>query len=133
MKFGSHTFRASKSAMLLSQYILRVSGATKVQNKNVLPIQPERHLIPSRVKWFSKRRRDFILWKSYAAKMKQLALTSRVPAPVPTVLAPVWEHGRYENIEYPPEASTEVFYPYKTRTRGISHRTLHSYLGIHYN
>jgi hypothetical protein len=35
-------------------------------------------MIPSRVRWFKKRRQEFLVWQTYAFKTKQLALTPRV-------------------------------------------------------
>jgi len=128
-----HELPAKSAGRLLSR-IVRISDLPRREHKKVLPEQPERHITKSRINWFNKRRRHFLIWKTYASRMKQLALSGRVHSTVPAILMPVWENRRrYEIVEFAPEASNEVFLPYKTHTRGATAPNFNTILGIQHD
>jgi hypothetical protein len=61
-----------------AQKVLRMSGALRQNWRGVHPLQPERQMQPSRARLLLRQRTNFRIWKTWAGKTKQLALSPRI-------------------------------------------------------
>ncbi|ELR22813.1 uncharacterized protein ACA1_150030 [Acanthamoeba castellanii str. Neff] len=114
-----------------AQKVLRMSGALRQNWRGVHPLQPERQMQPSRARLLLRQRTNFRIWKTWAGKTKQLALSPRIYGSVTTVIVPTWTHTAHPVDEsYGHDASNETFYPYKSTVKGTRHRDEKTVLGI---
>jgi hypothetical protein len=61
-----------------AQKVLRMSGALRQNWRGVHPLQPDRQMQPSRARLLLRQRTNFRIWKTWAGKTKQLALSPRI-------------------------------------------------------